>query len=214
MSGPPIFHLLAGPNGAGKSTLFKALVAHNVLSKNLPFINADVYERNNLGDISDLDARSEAARAWADSERSRLLASRVSFVSETVFSHPSKLTLISQALTNGFLVVLYIVAVDNPELLLKRVEQRVKEGGHAVSADRILSRYPRTLKNLHSAIRMASVSYIYDSSADNVDVEATLNLVAIYQPSKGGESVRLFSDTIPRWAHEMISMSNPSDENY
>jgi predicted ABC-type ATPase len=209
MSGPPIFHVLAGPNGAGKSTLFRALVADNVLSKNLPFINADIYERNNLGDISDLDARSEAARAWADSERSRLLASRVSFVSETVFSHPSKLTLISQALTNGFLVVLYIVAVDNPELLLKRVEQRVKEGGHAVSADRILSRYPKTLKNLHAAIRMASVSYLYDSSTDSVDIDAVLSLVAIYQPNKANDLVRLFANSPPRWAHEMISTSKP-----
>ncbi len=207
MSGTPIFHLLAGPNGAGKSTLFRALVADNVLSKSLPFINADIYERNHLEDISDLEARSEAARSWADAERARLLASRTTFASETVFSHPSKLTLITDAVTSGFLVVLYIVAVDNPELLLKRVEQRVKEGGHFVPADRILSRYPRTLKNLHAAIRMASVSYLYDSSADSVDIETALNLVAVYQPSKGSEPVRLFAETLPRWAHEMIFAS-------
>lgn len=209
MSGPPILHLLAGPNGAGKSTLFKALVAENVLSNDLPFINADIYERENLGAIENLEARSEAARASADSERTRLLASQVSFVSETVFSHPSKLTLITEALTNDFMVVLYIVAVDTPALLLKRVEQRVKEGGHAVPAERILSRYPRTLKNLHTAIRMASVSYIYDSSADGGDGEVTLNLVAVYQPNKGSESVRLLADPSPFWVLEMISLSKP-----
>jgi predicted ABC-type ATPase len=205
VSGPPIFHLLAGPNGAGKSTLYRALVAENVLSKELSFINADAYERENLSSIANLDARSEAARAWADSERARLLANRISFVSETVFSHPSKLMLIQDALNSGFLVVLYIVAVDNPKLLLKRVVQRVKEGGHSVPEERILLRYPRTLENLSSAIHIASISYIYDSSSINKDAAAALNLVAIYQPHHVTDPVRLFADPMPDWVQSMLS---------
>jgi predicted ABC-type ATPase len=205
MSAPSIFHLLAGPNGAGKSTLYRALVAENVLSKDLPFINADIYERENLAAIANLDARSEAARAWADSERTKLLANRTSFVSETVFSHPSKLNLIQQAVDSGFLVALYIVAVDTPDLLLKRVAQRVKEGGHSVPESRILSRYPRTLDNLRSAIRIASISYIYDSSSINIDAKPELKLVAVYQPNRISDAIRWFADPVPDWVRTMVS---------
>jgi predicted ABC-type ATPase len=205
MSGPPIFHLLAGPNGAGKSTLYRAFVAENVLSEDLPFINADIYERENLAAIDSLEERSEAARTWADSERARLLANRISFVSETVFSHSSKLTLIQDALASGFLVVLYIIAVENPKLLLKRVAQRVKEGGHSVPEARILSRYPRTLDNLRSAIRIASVSYIYDSSSINITAQAELKLVAIYQPHRISDPLRFFADPVPDWVRTMTT---------
>jgi predicted ABC-type ATPase len=211
MSGPPIFHLLAGPNGAGKSTLYRALVAENVLSKDLPFINADIYERENLAAVDSLDERSEAARTWADSERTRLLANRISFVSETVFSHSSKLTLIQAAIASGYLVALYIVAVDNPKLLLKRVAQRVKEGGHSVPESRILSRYPRTLDNLRSAILIASISYIYDSSSINIDAQTELKLVAIYQPHRISDPLRFFTNSVPDWVRTMTITTTKSD---
>ncbi len=45
----------------------------------------------------------------------------------------------------GFLVVLYVVALYDPQVLMARVRQRVKEGGHHVPSDRILARYPRTI---------------------------------------------------------------------
>lgn len=44
----PVFHLLAGPNGAGKSTLYRALVRDGILSADLAFINADLFERDHL----------------------------------------------------------------------------------------------------------------------------------------------------------------------
>jgi predicted ABC-type ATPase len=65
-----------------------------------------------------------------------------------VFSHESKLALIKEAQKNGFAVVLLVVCLDDPQRLLVRVRQRVQEGGHDVPADRILARYPRTIKNL------------------------------------------------------------------
>ena len=93
----PIFHLLAGPNGAGKSTLYRALVSNGDIGKALEFVNADLYEQSHLQHIVDLQKRSEAARVWADDRREALLNAKTSYVSETVFSHESKLALITQA---------------------------------------------------------------------------------------------------------------------
>ena len=159
----PIFHLLAGPNGAGKSTLYRALVASGSISSQLEFVNADLYEQSHLQNITDLQKRSKAARDWADSRREALLMSKNSFISETVFSHESKLALITQAQAMGFNVVLYVVSLDDPQRLLARVRQRVREGGHNVPAQRILDRYPRTMANLKKAVRLADLTFIYDA---------------------------------------------------
>lgn len=172
----PVFYLLAGPNGAGKSTLYKALAANGTLSPEIEFVNADLHEAAHLQHIDDPQVRSEAARTWADARRSTLLATGQSFVSETVFSHPSKLALIDEALAAGFLVVLIAVALDHPERLLERVHRRVDEGGHHVSDERILARYPRTLALLAQAVRQVPVALLYDSA----DVEpGTHRLVAV-----------------------------------
>ena len=71
---PRWFHLLAGPNGAGKSTLYRALVREGILGPPLEFVNADLHEQAHLQHIADLEARSEAARQWADERRATLLA--------------------------------------------------------------------------------------------------------------------------------------------
>ena len=159
----PIFHLLAGPNGAGKSTLYRALVSNGDIDKTLEFVNADVHEQSHLQHITDLQKRSEAARDWADGRRETLLKAKTSYVSETVFSHESKLALMTQAQATGFDVVLHVVSLDDPQRLLARVRQRVQEGGHDVPAQRILNRYPRTMANLKLAVRIADLAFIYDS---------------------------------------------------
>lgn len=159
----PVFYLLAGPNGAGKSTLYRALVLAGTISATAEFVNADVYEAAHLQHVIDPAQRSEQARQWADARRAELLQAGRSFVSETVFSHESKLALIQEAQAKGFFVMLLVVALDQPERLLARVAQRVTEGGHAVPPERILARYPRTLAHLTQAVRMADAAILYDS---------------------------------------------------
>jgi predicted ABC-type ATPase len=151
----PIFYLLAGPNGAGKSSLYRALLAEGLMDAKLEFINADIYEREHLKHIKNPLIRSEAARTWSEERRRALMATKQSFASETVFSHVSK-----QA---GYQIVLYVVAIDKPETLVERVSQRVREGGHNVPTDKILSRYPKTLANLAKALPLADAAFLYDS---------------------------------------------------
>ena len=67
-----------------------------------------------LHHITDPEQRSEQARQWADARRAALLQAGQSFVSETVFSHASKLALIQEAQRAGFFVLLLVVALDQP----------------------------------------------------------------------------------------------------
>ena len=198
MSAPkPIFHLLAGPNGTGKSTLYRALVASRSISSQLEFVNADLYEQSHLQHITDLQKRSEAARDWADSRREALLKAKTGFVSETVFSHESKLALITQAQAMGFDVVLYVMSLDDPHRLLARVSQRVREGGHDVPAQRILERYPRTMANLKKAVRLADLAFVYDAA--EVERGAHL-LVAMCEREK----TALLVSELPTWVRTLL----------
>jgi predicted ABC-type ATPase len=193
----PVFYLLAGPNGAGKSTLYKALVLAGTIPGSAEFVNADLFEAAQLQHVVDPQTRSEQARQWADARRTELLQADQSFVSETVFSHPSKLELIASAQAQGFLVMLLVVALDNPQRLLARVAQRVAEGGHPVSAERILGRYPRTLANLAPAVRLADAAVLYDS---HDTAPGTHTAVALCKGSWTQELV----EPLPQWARQVL----------
>jgi len=193
----PVFYLLAGPNGAGKSTLYHALVLTGTVPAMAEFVNADVYEAAHLKHMADPVQRSRQAREWADARRSELLQTGQSFVSETVFSHASKLALIQEAQTRGFFVMLLVVALDQPARLLARVAQRVLEGGHTVPPERILARYPRTLAHLKQAVRMADAAILYDSA----DVTpGTHTAVATCK----GDWTQELQQPMPEWARSVL----------
>jgi predicted ABC-type ATPase len=197
-SAKPVFYLLAGPNGAGKSTLYKALTLQGTIPPDVEFINADLYEAAHLQHIADLRARSEAARMWADARRAELLKASQSFVSETVFSHESKLGLLQEAQQSGFFVMLIVVCLDDPQTLIARVASRVEEGGHAVPHERILARYPRTLANLAVGVRVADLAILYDSEAVS---PGTHKMVAICRGQLTDEK----ADPLPAWAEKVLN---------
>jgi predicted ABC-type ATPase len=193
----PVLYLLAGPNGAGKTTLYRALLLTGTLPADAEFVNADHHEAQQLQHIKDPQARSKAAQAWAEARRAELLQMGQSFVSETVFSHPSKLELITQAQAQGFFVLLLVVALEEPEQLVQRVAQRVREGGHAVPPERILARYPRTLAYLTRAVRLANAAVLYDSQ----DVSpGTHTAVALCKKAWTQELVQ----PLPGWAQRVL----------
>ena len=193
----PVFYLLAGPNGAGKSTLYHALVLTGTIPATAEFVNADVYEAAHLKHIADPAQRSQQAREWADARLSELLQTGQSFVSETVFSHASKLALIQDAQAQGFFVMLLVVALDQPARLLARVAQRVLEGGHAVPLERIFARYPRTLALLTKAVRVADAAILYDSA----DVTpGTHTAVATCK----GKWTQELKQPMPEWARRVL----------
>jgi predicted ABC-type ATPase len=198
MSG--VFYLLAGPNGAGKSSLYKAACAEGLIPADAEFVNADLHERDHLQGIRDPQKRSEAARNWADSRRAQLLKSGASFVSETVFSHPSKIELIANAQSLGYRVVLLVVCVDDPKILLARVRQRVSEGGHDVPAQRILDRYPRTLQNLKQAVKLADLSMLFHNPNIGRGKPAVPQRVAVCR--KG--VVKQRADALPEWVNRVL----------
>ena len=154
----PVLHVLAGPNGAGKSTF-----VHTVLLPvtHLPFINAD--------DIAALRWPGQEAEhayeasAAATAERNDALGQGHSFITETVFSHPSKVGLIRQGLGAGYLVTLHVMMVPE-DVTVMRVEYRAAQGGHAVPETKVRERYRRLWDLVAQARDLANHSIFYDNS--------------------------------------------------
>ena len=197
---PPVFYLIAGPNGAGKSSLYRAAVADGLIPAKVEFVNADLHEAAKLRHIADPQVRSEKARFWADARRTALLKAGTTFVSETVFSHESKLTLVAEAKRNGFAVVMLVVCLDNTKQLLARVQQRVQEGGHHVPAERILARYPRTLNHLARAVRMVDMAILFDTGNVRDDATSPPRRLAVCR----GDETKVLAKVLPEWARKVL----------
>ncbi len=49
----PTLYILGGPNGAGKTTFYFSAIEEGFIDKTLPFINADIIVKNELGGYSE-----------------------------------------------------------------------------------------------------------------------------------------------------------------
>jgi len=154
----PVLHVLAGPNGAGKSTLYDTVIRP---ATHLEFVNADMIAAQRWPE--DPAGRSYDAAAVAAGRRSELIEKGVSFVTETVFSHESKLELVDAAVHAGYLVTLHVVMVPLA-LAVARVASRIAVGGHSVPEDKIRERYHRLWPLCVSAIGRADGATVYDNS--------------------------------------------------
>jgi predicted ABC-type ATPase len=101
---PPLLWLIVGSNGAGKSTYYERVIHPHLKA---PFVNADLIARSRWPRAY-VEHAYDAGRI-AEHAREALIRSRVSFVAETVFSHPSKLDLIRQAKKAEYLVWLSFI---------------------------------------------------------------------------------------------------------
>ncbi len=151
--------LLAGGNGAGKSTFYQQFLA----STGLPFINADILAKEL--DAEQPEAVSYKAAKLAERLRLNLLRTGASFCFETVFSHPSKIDFLASAKSAGYEIILVYIHLQNDQLNLARVAQRVAEGGHSVPSEKIISRIPRTLQHVSDALALVDIARFYDNSS-------------------------------------------------
>ncbi|WP_123592633.1 AAA family ATPase [Salinisphaera orenii] len=180
-------YVLAGPNGAGKSTLYEQRIRPITA---VPFVNADELRKERQAHGEALDAY-EAARGAAE-QREDYLDEKRSFVTETVFSHQSKLELIRNAQARGFRVVVFHVNVQSADIAVARVRFRVTQGGHDVPEHKIRERYERNKQHIHGAVALADLAEIFDSSKANAPARHILTF-------KKGQLDKAVSH-IPGWA--------------
>lgn len=197
----PWFWIIAGHNGAGKSTLQPVLVAK--LGENCRFLNPDDVTRARLGGTFDVDSKArmqanlEAAR-WVDSEVDRMIASGKSVGVETVLSTDKFRRRVLAAKKAGMAFGFVYIALSSAELAIRRVETRVKEGGHDVDPDKIRSRRLASLDQMPWFAEQADVAFFYCGDT------LTPVLIATKTPEQGIEI--LDADLLPEVTDRLAAL--------
>lgn len=136
--------MIAGPNGAGKTTMTVELTSNQTIL--YEFINADEIARG----LAPLHPESVALAAskLMIKRLKELLDSHKSFAFETTASGTNYIKHLKEAKSKGYEISLTFLWLMNPQQAVKRVSQRVKQGGHHVPEEAIVRRYHAGLKNL------------------------------------------------------------------
>lgn len=157
MDSKPIVLVFAGPNGSGKSTITKGF---DVIGE---YINADeIKKQRNCSDL-------EAAQ-FATALREDAIKNRRDFTFETVLSSPRNVELLKKAKSVGYRIEVVFVLTSDPQINISRVAQRVKNGGHDVPKDKIISRYHKSLDNISEMLKIADVMWVVDNSTEKADL--------------------------------------------
>lgn len=191
----PTLHVIAGPNGAGKSTLYQNRIQR--LFPEAEFVNADLLAKAHYGHNAVTAEESAKGQELAEQRRAQLMAERKSLVTESTFSHESKLDLIREAIKSGYKVNLYHVNVRSADLTVSRVESRVEQGGHPVPENKIRERYVRNQALIHEAAKLADRAYIFDNSALNKPHTLEMEL-------QRGVAIKV-GKNVPPWARTLYA---------
>lgn len=151
--------LVAGPNGAGKSTLAKKYLPPECVE----YVNFDDIARCNAIDGSSSNGLFRAGRI-ALGRIDQLIAEGRSFAIETTLSGKGYLRYVKRMKSEGWRVELHYIFIPSREFSVKRVEWRVKNGGHNVPAELVRERYGKSLENVKVFSQLCDYTACYDNS--------------------------------------------------
>lgn len=129
----------------------------------------DIYIKENCIVDNSPDSHSYEGSFIASFIRHLLISQRKSFCFETVMSHPSKVDEIKKMIGEGYLAYLYFVCIDNPNVNISGVSNRVELGGHDVPIKKVKERYFRTLEAVHLLLPHCYRAYLFDNSVKKIN---------------------------------------------
>ncbi len=140
----PTLTIIAGSNGSGKSTLTRSIQE----SLDIPLIDPDAEARKMRPEEPELVA--VAAGKQAIKLARNYVNNNQSFAVETTLSGNTYLKMMRDAKRKGWQINLIYIGIDNVEVNIDRVAQRVAQGGHNVLIEDIRRRYKRSGKPTNS----------------------------------------------------------------
>ncbi len=191
MNKSPICTIIAGPNGAGKTTF--AMKYLPKIAGCLNFINADEIARG----LSPLDveaAQIQASRIFLGAIEEKIRR-RECFAFETTLSGIAYLPKVRQWRQNGWRVELFYLWIPSAESSARRVEFRVKQGGHDIPSEAITRRYPRSIANLFIYMKNCDAVHCVDNSGEFIQ--------PIFDADESG--IQIYDSEIYRKMREVLS---------
>jgi|SRR5271166_1506251 len=160
-AGQPRCIVIAGPNGAGKTTFARQYLPTN--AGVIHFVNADLI----AGGLSPLKPELAAIAAARMVLRAidRLAKARADFAFESTLSGLTYVRRLASWRQAGYRVEIVYLRLRSPQLALRRVAARVRQGGHDVPRVDVVRRFSRGWKNFREIYQPLADSWtVYDNS--------------------------------------------------
>jgi predicted ABC-type ATPase len=153
--------VIAGPNGAGKTTFARQYLPED--ARVIRFVNADLI----AGGLSPLkpELAAIAAARMVLREIDRLADEHLDFAFETTFSGLTYVRRLQSWKRAGYRIEVVYLRLRSPNLALRRIAARVRQGGHDVPRADVVRRFSRGWENFQSIYRpLADAWAVYDNS--------------------------------------------------
>jgi predicted ABC-type ATPase/predicted XRE-type DNA-binding protein len=157
----PRCFVIAGPNGAGKTTFAREYLPRE--ARTIHFVNADLI----AGGLSPLEPRLAALAAGRKvlEELDRLARAREDFAFESTLSGIGYVDHLKQWRQDGYFIKIVFLQIESPELALKRIAARVRQGGHDVPRADVIRRFVRGHENFQARYKaLADAWELYENS--------------------------------------------------
>lgn len=194
----PQLWIIAGPNGAGKTTLTGRYLADRVDVVNPDDIALRIDPKHNGNKAVMVQAGREAIK-----RRETLLLERKSFAVETTLTGKGEIELMRRAAASGHKVNLVFVGINDAQLSVSRVAQRVRRGGHPVPLEDIFRRFDRSLANFTLALSLAERVIVVDNSLDRRRLVLSIE----------NQRVKHVARSLPAWAKTAVPAALQSVAN-
>jgi predicted ABC-type ATPase len=153
--------VVAGPNGAGKTTFAREYLPKE--ARILNFVNADLIA-SGLSPLRPERAAVPAARLMLD-KLDRFVERRADFAWESTLSGLAHIKRLQTMKELGYRLEIIYLRLASPQLAVRRIAARVRQGGHNVPKGDVLRRFFRSWHNFETRYRpLADAWAAYDNS--------------------------------------------------
>ncbi len=154
----PLAIFLLGTNGSGKSTLRHYLDLSEININIDPDLLNKAYS-NKYPNTYQIEAAREAILQFNNAIQKGL-----NVCIESTLSGNGIIQRIIKAKTSGFHLIAYYVSLNDVELNISRIKQRVKNGGHHIAEDLVRKRYTSSKLNLEKVKGFFDQLFLLDNS--------------------------------------------------
>jgi Uncharacterized protein conserved in bacteria len=164
--------VIAGPNGAGKSEsarkLLDSISLEDVTSFDFDKRKWDYYNADFDHQLREEMAHNRAAEDFKK-ESEAALESKTNFCYETNFFESDPTYWPKRFKEQGFEIELYFFCLDQLQLSIARVAERVNTKGHFIPVEQIKERYKGSLSNVNQYYKVFDRFMLLNSSVEEID---------------------------------------------
>lgn len=184
----PLAVFLVGANGSGKSTLRNYLNLTDIQTNIDPDVLNRIY-KNRYPDTFFIESAKQALTMYKQG-----IASGVNICIESTLAGHGTIERIIRAKKHGYFIVAYFVGLNDVELNLERIKQRVAAGGHNIPEKNVRKRFTESINNIIKVKDYFDELHIIDNSQDSYSL----------QFSKYGTNTVQHSPNIEAWVNNFI----------